>query len=206
MLRGCGIIAVIAVGQIVATEPLAAQTMMAELLPPYEAHAIVRSMGLRVITAPVRQGSTYVLRAVDRYGEERRVVLDARYGDVLSAVPVVRLPGNAYPGARVVRLPRPQMEHDEERDAALPPANPPPVISAPRSANANPAAPPVPRPRPAGETNKSGLPVAQAKPSESSPVEAAPGKPAAPAESNPVDAKQPSKPAPVFVPDAAPLD
>src|SRR5262245_39183602 len=71
--------------------PASAQMAVGDI-PPYEMNAIARSAGLRPIGPAMRQGPHYVLRAVDRRGEERRVVIDARYGEVISAVPVVRMP------------------------------------------------------------------------------------------------------------------
>src|SRR4051794_19803231 len=107
MIRGSAIFAAISVLQLMQAGPLAAEprdnVRMAQAivapLPPYEMHAIVRSMGLRPISQPMREGPNYVLRAIDRRGEERRLVIDARYGDVIDSVPVVRTPG--YPDSRV---------------------------------------------------------------------------------------------------------
>jgi hypothetical protein len=71
-------------------------------LPPYEAITIVRSMGMAPLSRPVRQGAAYILRAVDGYGEEVTVTVDARQGRVLSVQPVVPVagpygpPGQAY--------------------------------------------------------------------------------------------------------------
>jgi hypothetical protein len=59
------------------------------VLPPYEIMTIVRSTGLRPLDRPLRRGPTYVLHAVGRRGgPELRVVVDARYGDILSVRPV----------------------------------------------------------------------------------------------------------------------
>ncbi len=218
MLRGSAVIAAIALSQMIVAGPLAAEPREAGLrvaqavvadLPPYEMLAVVRSMGLRPISQPVREGPTYVLRAVDRRGEERRVVVDARYGEVIEAVRVVRMPG--YPGARVVRLPGREFEEDEI-DMTPPSPYPPRVIPAPRASapapraaaiapSQQPAHPPVPRPRPdLPQTAAAPASVMPVAPTAAEPVEAKPVE-VKPAETKPVEAKP--KP---FVPDVVPLD
>ena len=65
-----------------------AQGVAADLLPPYEVSTIVTSMGMRPIGRPIWRGDRYVLLAIDRYGREVRVVLDARDGQVLAVRPL----------------------------------------------------------------------------------------------------------------------
>jgi hypothetical protein len=100
-------------------------------LPPYEIVAIVRSVGLRPLHRPFREGPTYALRAVDAAGEEVRVVVDARFGRILRvdpvlmpphAVPLVPPPYGRPPG-RIVMLP----DGPTGRIAELPPGGPPPA-------------------------------------------------------------------------------
>jgi hypothetical protein len=67
---------------------VAAQTLAADVVPPHETFAIVRSMGLSPLGQPVRRGGLYVLRAGNRHGEVMRVVIDARAGEVVSINPV----------------------------------------------------------------------------------------------------------------------
>ena len=217
MIRGSAIFAAVALSQMIVAGPLVAEPNETNLrvaqaivadLPPYEMMAIVHSMGLRPISQPMRQGPTYVLRAIDRRGEERRVVVDARYGEVISAVPVVRPTG--YPDARIVRLPSREFD-DDEIDVTQPSPYPPRVIPAPRLTPPAPRAaavtpaqppvqaqPPVPRPRPdLSQTAAVPAPAVTSALPAAKPVEAKP------AEAKPVEAKP--APAP-FVPDVAPLD
>jgi hypothetical protein len=56
-------------------------------LPPYEVMSIVRSTGLTPMTRPMRRGPYYVLVAVDRFGRQLRVVVDAQLGDVVNLRP-----------------------------------------------------------------------------------------------------------------------
>jgi hypothetical protein len=67
--------------------PRVAQVM--EGVPPYEVLSIVRSAGLDPIGRPARRGPSYVLHAIDDDDREVRVVVDARYGDIVSITPVV---------------------------------------------------------------------------------------------------------------------
>ncbi len=57
------------------------------VLPPYEIVTILRSTGMTPLGQPMRRGPTYVLRAVDEDGEEVRVVVDARHGEIVSVTP-----------------------------------------------------------------------------------------------------------------------
>ncbi len=78
---------VLALTGAVAAEPL--RMAQGRALPSYEILTIVRSTGLNPIGQPLRQGGQYVLRALDRRGQQRRVLVDAMTGDVLEPVPVV---------------------------------------------------------------------------------------------------------------------
>lgn len=112
-----------------------AQAQMAmPVLPPAEIVASVHSLGLAPISRPHWQGRVYVLRAVDERGHEHRVLVDARSGEVIEAVPVVRAAN--YPALR-----------DDLPPQAVQPM-PPRVIPAPRSTLKDSARPPLPKPKP----------------------------------------------------------
>lgn len=66
------------------------QGMAADLLPPHEVTTVIASMGMRPLSRPIWRGDRYVVFAVDRYGQEVRVVLDARNGQVLAVRPSMR--------------------------------------------------------------------------------------------------------------------
>src|SRR5436309_5038784 len=63
-------------------EPL--RPMFGGALAPAEVNSVVRSMGLLPTSRPVREGMTYSVLASDPRGRQLRVVIDARFGDVLS--------------------------------------------------------------------------------------------------------------------------
>ena len=58
----------------------------------------LRANGLRPITQPVQTGRYIVVRAVDPYGSVVRVLFDARYGNIVSIVPLPPAPivGESY--------------------------------------------------------------------------------------------------------------
>lgn len=58
------------------------------LLPPHEIITVVRSLGLVPLGRPVRRGNDYVVRAMDEIGQQMRVVVDGRVGEVRSVLPV----------------------------------------------------------------------------------------------------------------------
>ena len=54
----------------------------------HEIRASLRAHGLRPISQPVLTGRYVVIRAVNRYGAPVRVLLSARFGDVVSVTPL----------------------------------------------------------------------------------------------------------------------
>lgn len=161
-------------GGVAAVTPAAAQYYGAEadIISPREAADVVRAAGLDPVSRPVWRPGRYIVHAIDRYGRELRVVVDARLGEVVRAVAVG---GSADFGPRSydpyprpypqAALPPAEMDGPEEFDGVeMPPHDATPhVIPAPRSGAApapsrsaalppKPAAPkqaPLPRSRPA---------------------------------------------------------
>ena len=62
-------------------------------MPPYEITRIVRSAGFDPLAPPLREGTTYVLRATDFRGILMRVVVDARSGAIRAVNRIVPGPG-----------------------------------------------------------------------------------------------------------------
>jgi hypothetical protein len=117
------------------------------VLAPFEVNGIVRSMGLVPTSRPVREGLTYAVLAADPRGRPVRVIVDARFGDVLSVRRVVVAgPPGAYPEPpRVYGVP-PRPYAPYEMPWMGPDFRPPGLIG-----RADPYLPypPVPRSRPA---------------------------------------------------------
>jgi hypothetical protein len=125
-------------------------------MPPYEVTKMIRSAGFEPLAPPLREGTTYVLRATDFRGILMRVVVDARSGAIRAVNRIV--PGPAPYGqvgmvaAPYGRPPAYGIPPDAEssglspEEAALgPPASP---VSYP-GIHSHDANPPLPRPRPA---------------------------------------------------------
>jgi hypothetical protein len=128
-------------------------------VPPYEITRIVRSAGFDPLAPPLREGTTYVLRATDFRGILMRVVVDAHSGAIRAVNRIVPGPG---PSSPVGMLPPPygvppsygspdfdgpQMAPGEE--SATPPMPPPAARTAALPLVSAPPLPPLPRPRPA---------------------------------------------------------
>jgi hypothetical protein len=65
-------------------------------MPPYEVTKMIRSAGFEPLAPPLREGTTYVLRATDFRGILMRVVVDARSGAIRAVNRIV--PGPAQYG------------------------------------------------------------------------------------------------------------
>lgn len=75
-----------------------AQTPVTGFVPPYEIVRTVRAAGFDPLAPPLREGTTYVLRATDFRGILMRVVVDARTGAIRDANRIVPGPGLYGPG------------------------------------------------------------------------------------------------------------
>ena len=154
-----------AVAALLLTLPAAAEPMLLAqgappaMVSPYEVLTIVRSTGLDPLDRPIRRGPNYVLHAIGRDGREVRVVVSARYGDIVAVTPMAsasRLPPGAGPGLRMGPYERMAPEgyipaEPLPRDVyeSGPPVvyeADPPILYAPRP----PAAVPNPQPYPRG--------------------------------------------------------
>ena len=153
----------------------ASQLPLHGFIPPFEILRAVRAAGFDPLAPPLRQGTTYVLRAIDYRGIAMRVVVDARSGVIRDANRIVSGPGlygpyapGPYQPAHYGRFgpPPPYLGPPDERaiygappylGAAEIPSDDPdgfrgPQLHAPRSAGSAlvPALIPLPRPRPTG--------------------------------------------------------
>ncbi len=125
-------------------------------MPPYEVTKMIRSAGFEPLAPPLREGTTYVLRATDFRGILMRVVVDARSGAIRAVNRIV--PGPAPYGqvgmvAAPYRMPPaygipPDADGSElaPEEAAL---GPPPSPTSYSGVHSYGASPPLPRPRPA---------------------------------------------------------
>jgi len=113
-------------------------------MTPHEITKVVRSAGFDPLAPPLREGTTYVLRATDFRGILMRVVVDARSGAIRAVNRIVLGPGFygpigiAPPPYGLPAIDGAKIWSGEESAAPRPTAaGHPPVL------------PPLPRPRPA---------------------------------------------------------
>jgi hypothetical protein len=109
------------------------------LLPPREVYAIVRETGFLPIGLPRQRGMFYLIGVTDRRGEDGRLVIDGRTGQIVRFVPAYRM-GDVY-GAAPMPYPGRLPPVTDLGDPRQPPASVPKMAS--RS-----AAVPIPRSAP----------------------------------------------------------
>ena len=73
--------------------PSAPQAPLRGFVPPYEILRTVRAAGFEPLAPPLRERTTYVVRAIDFRGVAMRVVVDARSGAIRDANRIVSGPG-----------------------------------------------------------------------------------------------------------------
>jgi len=180
------------------------------VMPPQQIGQILRARGFAPQATPVRNGEAYQVRAIDRYGRQVRVAIDARYGDILMVRPIAMLPPGAY-GPRPYGAP--PGYYDDLPTGAVGAYPPPPGVGPPpgRTATLNPAHPPIPRPKPAAKpaaVTPAPAGAADAQPAAATPTPTtAPAAPAsaAPADATPAPAASHAAP-PASMPPVAPLE
>jgi hypothetical protein len=72
---------------------LSPATPLRGFVPPYEILRTLRAAGFEPLAPPLRQGTTYVVRALDFRGIPMRVVVDAHSGAIRDANRIVAGPG-----------------------------------------------------------------------------------------------------------------
>jgi hypothetical protein len=162
------------------------------LLPPQEVYTVLRDNGFSPLGIPQPRGLFYTIAVIDRGGDDGRLVIDARNGQIIRFVPAGRIGGNFDEGGGVGYGP-----------AALPPVGnlrggvPRPPAPVPRLASRTPLVPlPKASPPHAGEPKPQAAGPAPAPAQQSAAVQAAPAAPPA-AASAPV---QPAPAAPQILP------
>ena len=152
-----------------AVPQLAAQTPQSlpplpGFVPPFEISRIVRSAGFDPLAPPLREGATYVVRAVDFRGTLMRVVVDGRSGAIRAVNRIVAAsevygPMEMLPPPSNAGLPPPfptrgMMPFRESAVPDLPPPPSPAPLFAGRPVTS--AFPPLPRSRPAELASRKG--------------------------------------------------
>ena len=73
--------------------PSTSPTPLRGFVPPYEILRTLRAAGFQPLAPPLREGTTYVVRALDFRGVPMRVVVDAHSGAIRDANRIVAGPG-----------------------------------------------------------------------------------------------------------------
>jgi hypothetical protein len=118
----------------------------APLLPPTEVYAVLRENGFSPLGAPRLRGLFYSVSAIDRRGDDGRLVIDARDGRIVRFVPAEHFGGyGGYGDSYYGGAPRPSygpLEPMTRLDGPRPPA------AVPKIASRLPQQVPVPRAAP----------------------------------------------------------
>jgi hypothetical protein len=161
------------------------------LLPAHEVYAILRENGFSPLGIPRQRGYTYVISALDRSGEDGRLIIDGRNGRIIRFVPAFQW-GEAYdrmkyePGPPAFRggagaLPPPTVIRANpaavppvvNRSAALPAPKPAPVatkpVAPPQKSAANEAHPVQPAPQTTGIASEAKPAAPQIQPTQNMP-------------------------------------
>lgn len=113
------------------------------VLPPYEIYAVLRENGFSPLGAPQQRGLVYTISAIDRNGEDGRLVIDARTGRIIRFMPAFRMGGRINDEITTsYGAPGPLPEITDMRRASRPPDYVPRVASHTASAPLPNAAPP----------------------------------------------------------------
>jgi hypothetical protein len=132
-------------------------------LPSTEVYSVLRDNGFSPLGIPRLRGFVYTIAALDRGGEDGRLVIDARNGRIIRFVPSYRMGDNFYeehsalPGApppqahaatpaNVQAAPRPQRPASHIASRAVPMPKVSPIAAKPAPAPVKQAAAPAPKP------------------------------------------------------------
>lgn len=129
------------------------------LLPPTEVYAVLRDNGFSPLGIPRLRGFVYTIAAIDRGGEDGRLIIDARDGRIIRFMPAWRMgghfneesaviygsPGAPPPPAHVMGSPPPRgVAKVASRTVPVPKAKP--LAAKPAPAPVQQAAAPPPKP------------------------------------------------------------
>ena len=71
-----------------------APSYRSEIIPPQEVYEVLRESGFSPLGAPHLRGYVYMIAAIDRSGEDGRLIIDARTGRILRFMPASRWGSN----------------------------------------------------------------------------------------------------------------
>jgi hypothetical protein len=184
------------------------------LLPPMEVYAVLRHNGFSPLGVPRLRGLFYSIAAIDRRGDDGRLLIDARNGRIVRFVPVDRFGGyGGYGDEYYGGAPRPsygplepmtRLDGTRVDGTRLDGPSRPQAALPPKIASRMPQTVPVPKAAPSRAADEKPLadklspaPVQQSAAVQVKPADTPPAVPAAPAEAKPAaPALQPTQPMP----------
>jgi hypothetical protein len=153
--------------------------MVPSLLPPTEVYTVLRENGFSPLGVPRLRGLFYSIAAIDRRGNDGRLVIDARNGQIVRFLPAYR--DSFYEGPPVPYAPMSPLSRYDG------PPRPPAAV--PKVASRMPLTVPVPKAAPGRSVNE--RPLAE-KPA----LAPVPNQQSAAVQAKPADTPQASPPAP----------
>jgi len=108
------------------------------LLPSTEVYSVLRDNGFSPLGIPRLRGFVYTIAAIDRGGEDGRLIIDARNGRIIRFLPAYRMGDNHYEdqsalgGPSAAQPPQaqaPQAQAPDHVQAAPPPSRPVPRVA-----------------------------------------------------------------------------
>jgi hypothetical protein len=127
----------------------------APLLPPTEVYAVLRENGFSPLGAPRLRGLFYSISAIDRRGDDGRLLIDARDGRIVRFVPAEHFGGyGGYGEGYYGGAPRPSYGYGPLEPMTRLDGPPRPRASVPKIASRMPQSVPLPKAAPSKTTDR----------------------------------------------------
>ena len=144
----------------------------APLLPPTEIYAVLRENGFSPLGVPRLRGLFYSISAIDRRGDDGRLVIDGRDGRIVRFVPAEHFGGygGGYGDGSYGSAPRPSYGYGPIEPMTRLDNAPRPPASVPKIASRMPQQVPMPKAAPTKLTDRLDAKPSDAKPSDVKPL------------------------------------
>src|SRR5579863_4165794 len=141
------------------------------LMPPTEVYAVLRENGFSPLGVPRLRGLFYSVSAIDRRGDDGRLVIDARDGRIVRFVPAEHFGGyGGYGDGSYGGAPRPSYEYGPIEPMTRLDNAPRPPASVPKIASRMPQQVPMPKAAPTKLTDRLDAKPSDVKSSDAKPL------------------------------------